>query len=95
MIMVMPSVASARIDPQRQHLIAEIEMRGRLVEQNHVRFLHEGPRQQDQLALAAAQPCVGSISKGRMPTRSQRVVGKGAITRAWKPERPPDAEHGP
>ena len=84
--------------PQRQHLIAEIEMRGRLVEQNHVRLLHQDPREQDQLALAAAQPGCRADPSDAACRRARAPASASARSRApGKPEeaqvRSPAHEH--
>src|SRR5262245_16566231 len=59
-------------------------MRGRLVEQNDVRILRQGPREQNQLALATAQSCVRSLFQLQKSDAIERSVGKGAITLARK-----------
>src|SRR5262245_18918219 len=59
-------------------------MGGRLVQQNDVRVLHEGPREQDQLALATAQLGVRSIFQMQKADAIERGVSKGPITLAGK-----------
>ena len=49
-------------DRQHQGFVVKIQMRGRLVEQNHRWLLGERARDQDQLPLAAAQLGIGLVA---------------------------------
>ncbi len=62
-------------------LVADVEVVGRLVEDEQGRLLHERPRDQDALSLTAGERCEGTIPQLRDAHPLQRLAGAGGVAR--------------
>ena len=79
-----PSAARARMVAHDFALVAEIEARGRLVEDDDARLLRQRPGDEGELPLAAGDQRVGPLGEGRRPSRSSIAA---ATARSWAPGR--------